>query len=132
MLLGFTSAKAVRRILMKLTLGVNFINVKCMNFSYKHCFGSFSLVTCLVTFCFGKKFVKKRVRKMLMKLTLDLCCPTHSPHVWRMAVYMWRIKLSSIAEKFNVLEQKHKFSICQFFVLQFFLTATPKLVLKFV
>jgi hypothetical protein len=39
--------------------GVNFINVKRTNFSYECRFGSFSLFTCLVTFCFGKKFVQK-------------------------------------------------------------------------
>jgi len=31
----------------KTTLGVNFINILPANFSYKHCFGSFSLVTCV-------------------------------------------------------------------------------------
>ncbi len=44
---------------MKLTPGVNFINILRTNFSYEHRFGSFSLVTCLVAFCFGKKFVRK-------------------------------------------------------------------------
>ncbi len=39
--------------------GVDFINILCTNFSYGRRFSSFSLVTCLVTFCFGKKFVRK-------------------------------------------------------------------------
>ncbi len=39
--------------------GVNFINIKCARFSYECRFGSISLVTCIVTFWFGKKFVRK-------------------------------------------------------------------------
>jgi len=42
MLLGYGCVK----VLVKSTPGVNFINILRENFSYKHCFGSFSLVTC--------------------------------------------------------------------------------------
>ncbi len=51
--------KCAHIMLMKSTTVVNFINVKFTNFSYECRFGSFSLVTCLVTFCFGEKFVQK-------------------------------------------------------------------------
>jgi hypothetical protein len=68
-LLESTSVKAVCRMLMKLSPAVNFINVFCTNFLYECLLWSFSLVTCLVAFCFGKKFVRKCARIMLMKLT---------------------------------------------------------------
>jgi hypothetical protein len=37
--------------------------------------------------------------------------PFATRHMWRTAVYMWRMKISSMAEKFNVFGQKHKFPL---------------------
>ncbi len=51
------------------TPSVNFINILHTNFSYERQFGSFSLVTCLVTFCFAKNSYEKWARIILMKLT---------------------------------------------------------------
>ncbi len=47
--------------------GVNLIKILRTNFSYKCQFSSFSLVTFLVKFCFGKKFAQKLELIMLMK-----------------------------------------------------------------
>jgi len=44
--LGSSRLKAARKMLVKLTPAVNFINVLCANFSYEYLFGSFSLVSC--------------------------------------------------------------------------------------
>jgi len=55
--------KNAQKMLMKLTARVNFINIFQTNFLYKHCFGSFSLVTCkwkkLSKQCSYGKFVLK-------------------------------------------------------------------------
>jgi len=48
--------------LVELTPVVNFINVKCANFTYKSFFSSYILAL-------NKLLYKKRARKMLMKLT---------------------------------------------------------------
>ncbi len=66
--LGSSRLKAARKMLVKLTPAVNFINVLCANFSYEYLFGSFSLVSCK-----QKKLPKrlsqvKFARKMLVKL----------------------------------------------------------------
>ncbi len=63
MLLGSTSAKAVRRTLMKLTLGLNFINVKRANFTYESLFYGYVLAL-------NEVLYKKHACKTLMKLTL--------------------------------------------------------------
>jgi len=44
MLLGFVHVKAARKMLVKLTPAVNFINIKRVHFLYEHYFGSFFLV----------------------------------------------------------------------------------------
>ena len=54
--------KATCRILMKLTSGVNFINVKRTNISYKRRSSSYVLAL-------SKNLYEKRARKTLMKLT---------------------------------------------------------------
>ncbi len=51
---------------------VNFINILRTNFSYKHSFGSFSLVTCTYKKLPKWRLYKKFVCKMLMKLTAGL------------------------------------------------------------
>ncbi len=62
--------KAARRMLMKLTPVVNFINVKFTNFSYERCFGSFFYVQ--VT---RKKLPKWRSYKKFAHLTLMKLTP---------------------------------------------------------
>jgi len=54
-----------RKMLMKLRLGVNFINILSTNFSYKRHFSSYFLAL-------SKNLYKKFVRLTLMKLTLGL------------------------------------------------------------
>jgi len=51
--------------------GVNFINILHANFSYKHLFGSFSLVTCKWKKLPKRRWYAKFARKMLMKLTIE-------------------------------------------------------------
>jgi len=74
-LLGPMSVKAARKTLVKLTPGVNFINIIHTNFLYKCHFGSFLYLHVtreeLPKQCSYKKFV----RKMLMKLTTGAILP---------------------------------------------------------
>jgi hypothetical protein len=65
---GICTSKSWRKILVKLTPGVNFINILHVHFSYKSAWGSFSLVI----FWQQKALsYKKCAQKMLMKLTPD-------------------------------------------------------------
>ncbi len=61
-LLESAHVKAAHIILIRLTPGVNFINVKSANFSYKHRFGSF-FSSCMYVEkrCSYEKFVRKNV-----------------------------------------------------------------------
>ena len=61
-------AKAAHKILVKLTTGVNFINVKRTNFSYKRRFFTYMY---LEKSCQNDVSNEKFVRKLLMKLTAD-------------------------------------------------------------
>jgi len=63
------STKAARKMLVKLTTGVNFINILHTHFLYERRFGSFSLVTCTYKKLLKRCSYKKFERKMLMKLT---------------------------------------------------------------
>jgi len=62
--------KAALKTLMKLTLGVNFINILRTNFSYKCCFGSFFYINVTRGKLPKQRLYKKFMSKMLMKLTL--------------------------------------------------------------
>ncbi len=70
MLSGSALAKAAQRVVMKLFLFVNFINILHTNFLYECCFGSFFNIHVtkgkLPKWCSYEKFV----RKMLIKLFL--------------------------------------------------------------
>jgi len=59
---------ATRKMFVKLTIGVNFINILRTNFSYEPHFGSFFYLR----FGFGKNLYKKCVRITLMKLTIGV------------------------------------------------------------
>jgi len=65
--------KNARKMLVKLTTGVNFINVKHTNFSYELRFSSYVLAL-------SKNLYEKFARKMLVKLTTgfpsSFICPT--------------------------------------------------------
>ncbi len=71
-------------------LAVNFMNVKCANFLYEHCFCSFFLVTCFLWKLPKQRSCKKFVRLTLMKLTPDRkelfsWFPTHLVPSWEQA-----------------------------------------------
>ncbi len=61
--------KAACKMLVKLTTVVNFINVKCINFLYKHRFGSFFYIHTTRKKRPKWRSYEKRVRLTLMKLT---------------------------------------------------------------
>jgi hypothetical protein len=60
--------KLVQKTLMKLTAGVNFINVLSAPYSYESILGSFSLVTVKFEIFWRKNIGAKDAQKMLMKL----------------------------------------------------------------
>jgi len=61
--------KCARKTLMKLTPGVNFINILQAHFLYESELSSFSLVTFCCVIFLGQNIGAKCARKMLMKLT---------------------------------------------------------------
>jgi len=63
-------AKAACKMLVKLTKGVNFINILSAHFSYKSELSSFSLITVLLCDFLAKGYWQKKIWcKMLAKLT---------------------------------------------------------------
>jgi len=86
MLSGSTIVKAVLKTLVKLTLGVNFINFIRTLFSYKHWTHNVHVTR--------KKLLKRRsyekiVRKTLMKLTLWGCISDLEKLYLAMVVWFW-------------------------------------------
>ncbi len=67
--------KNCRSMLVKLMPAVNFINVKCVRFSYTSHFGSFFLVTCTKKKLPKRHLYEKLVRLTLMELTTGLGWP---------------------------------------------------------
>ena len=63
------SAKAARKMLVKLTTGVNFINILHKSFLYKSKLSSFSLIRFGFAIFLFQNIGEKVKRKMLMKLT---------------------------------------------------------------
>jgi len=59
--------------LMKLTAGVNFINILCVCFAYKSALHSFSLLKIWLCNFWQKNIGAKGACKMLMKLTTGKC-----------------------------------------------------------
>jgi len=62
-------AKCTLKMLMKLTIGVNFINILLIKFSYISASHSFSLVAFWLCNFWRKNIGEKAAHKMLMKLT---------------------------------------------------------------
>jgi len=79
------SKKSALKMLMKLTPGVNFINILPLHFWYKNELSSFSIITFGSANSWHQNIGKKCVCKMLMKLTherhrfSDQPCTKHEP-----------------------------------------------------
>jgi len=71
------------KMLLKLTPGVNFINILHTNFSYKRRFGCFFYVHVTKEKLLKQRLYKKIVRRMLMKLTSDEFCGRIPGNVWQ-------------------------------------------------
>ncbi len=91
-LLGSTGAKAARGTLMKLTPGVNFINILFATFSYEsvllQLFSSYRQFAFVIFWC--KNIDAKAAHKMLMKLTTEYIENCHDCWVELFVYFMIR------------------------------------------